>query len=111
MTCSYACGTVDAIERLWHERCVQTMLARNCFDNKLKCLDVVASMQSISVLEVNFMLTRRNFVVRSFNVKTELFKFKNDVATAVFTQINRCQIEVAALVIQMCRWLAVSGSA
>src|SRR5699024_135387 len=55
--------SVNAIERLRHERHMHMVFACNRLCNKFECLYVVAGSHRICIFEADFMLARAGFVV------------------------------------------------
>ncbi len=79
---------------------MQAVFARDCFNDELERLDIIASADGSSVFKVDLVLSRCNFVVRRFDFKTHFFELKYDVAAAVFAKVSRRKVEVSAFVVQ-----------
>src|SRR5690606_25751717 len=85
---------------------MKAMFTGNGLNNQLKGLDFITCLYGICIFKVDFVLSWCHFVVGSFDFKAHFFQFKNDVASAVFAQVHRCQVKIAAVVIQFKRWFA-----
>ena len=88
-------GTVDAVNGLRHERCVQAVTASIGFNNMFKGNNVVCGFQRFVKTEVDFVLTLCHFVVGSFNFKAHFFQRQADIAAALFALVGGTHIEIA----------------
>ena len=91
-------AAVDAENRLGHERGVQSVTFRNRLDDQLERFDVVGGAEGFVVLEVDFVLTVGDFVVRGFDFKAHVFQGQADVASNVFAHVVCAEVEVPAFV-------------
>jgi hypothetical protein len=58
-------------------------------DNHLERHDIVGSFERLGIFEVNFMLSRRNLVMRSLDLKAHILQRHADLAARAFAAIQR----------------------
>ena len=72
--------------RLRHERRVKTVTVGHVLHDESKRADVVRCNQRVVVSEIDFVLARRDLVVRGLDVKAHLLEGKDDLAANVLTR-------------------------
>src|SRR5574340_829345 len=83
------------------------MFTRNCFNNKLKDLNIITSFQSIGIFKVNFVLTDCYFVVRSFNFKTKVCQYIYDFTSCVSSEVSWCKVKITTFIIHFKCWFII----
>ncbi len=91
--------SVDAVDRLGHERRVQAVLDRDVLHHEPERADAVGRGQHVVVAEVDLVLARRDFMVRRFHVKAHGLEREHDLAAHILALVHRAQIEVARRVV------------
>src|SRR5699024_1600068 len=80
------------------------MFTSNCFNNEFENLNVVTCFQNISIFEINFVLSNRNFVVTCFNFKSHFSQHVNDFTTCVISKVCWCKVKITTAVVYFKSW-------
>ena len=86
----------------WHKGRMQAIPGSNRLNNPLESHGIVGSCQGVGILEVNFMLSLGNFVMRSFDLKTHFFEGLDDLATTVIASVIGIEREIPGDIIGDC---------
>ena len=100
-------AAVDAVNRLGHKGCVESVLRSVSLNNVLKSHNSVGGKKSVAELEVNFVLSFSNLMVRRLNSIAHILKRKADITAAVFAVVNRVKVKISRLVARFNSRLAV----
>ena len=91
-------GAVDPVDGFRHKGRVKAVLGSIGLDDMLEGHDTVRGHEALAELEVDLMLAFGHFMVRGFDDVTHLLECEANVSSAVFTVIDRIQVEVTGFV-------------
>ena len=86
-------------QRLRHERCIQAVLGCNRFHNGFIMHHVVCCGQRIATCEINFILSWPMLVTGGSRIQSHFFQRQADFPSGIFALVQRCNVQIAALVI------------
>lgn len=86
-------------QRFRHERCIQAVLGCNRFHNGFIMHHVVRCGQRIATCEINFILSWSVLVTGGSRVQSHFFQRQADFPSGIFALVQRCNVQIAALVI------------
>ncbi len=91
--------SVDAENRLRHERRVEAMVERDLLDDETERRDAIGGRDRVRVLEVDLVLPGRDLVMRGFDLEAHLLERDDDVPARLLASIDRGEIEIGAFVV------------
>jgi len=100
-------ASADTIDRFCHERRVQAAHQRHRLDRELEGDDVICGVEGVAVLEVDLVLAPSHLVVRRLDLEPHLGEGDDDLAPEILCKVGRCEVKVAADVLEECGWLVV----
>ena len=100
-------GAVGTRHRFRHECRVGPGGLCNGFNRHLKRHDIVGGTQRRIVPEVDFVLARRRFVVRSFHLKPHAFERQANFAADIAAHVDGAEVEISRGVVRRCGGQAV----
>ena len=74
------------------------------FRCKLECQNIVCRCQGVIVLEINFMLAFRHFMMGGFNFKTHAGKGDDDLCPDIFCKVGWSQIKITSHILELRCW-------
>ena len=90
--------TADSLNRFRHKGCVQTVLCRICFNNMLKSHNSVGRSHNIAKLEINFVLSLSDLVVRCLDSIAHFLECKTNITPAILAVVDWIKVKISCLI-------------